>query len=147
MNVQDATTEVPDSVKTKKETAKLTRYQSLFDEAVAALTEIDPTFAQRFTALAVTKNFVGSPHIDTLNVGPFYGLSLGDFTPGGGCIAVECSPFVVAEVDTHGRFGKVDGRFPHWVTPYQGTRYSLIYYVTSGTVEPQTTAIFPSSNY
>jgi hypothetical protein len=135
---------ISDSIKTKKETAKLTRYQSLFDEAVAAITEIDPTFAQRFTALAVTKNFVGSPHIDTLNVGPFYGLSLGDFTPGGGCIAVECSPFVVAEVNTHGRFGKVDGRFPHWVTPYQGTRYSLIYYVTSGTVEPQTTAIFPS---
>lgn len=138
---------ISDSVKTKKETAKLTRYQSLFDEAVAALTEIDPTFAQRFTALAVTKNFVGSPHIDTLNVGPFYGLSLGEFTPGGGCIAVECSPFVVAEVNTHERFGKVDGRFPHWVTPYEGTRYSLIYYVTSGTVEPQTTAIFPSSNY
>lgn len=138
---------ISDSVKTKKETAKLTRYQSLFDEAVAALTEIDPKFAQRFTALAVTKNFVGSPHIDTLNVGPFYGLSLGEFTPGGGCIAVECSPFVVAEVNTHGRFGKVDGRFPHWVTPYEGTRYSLIYYVTSGTVEPQTTAIFPSSNY
>ncbi len=46
---------------------------------------------------------------------------------GGGCIAVECSSFVVAEIDTHGRFGKVDGRFPHWVTPYKGTRYSLIY--------------------
>ena len=50
----------------------------------------------------------------------------GEFT-GGGCIAVECSPFLVAEINTHGRFGKVDGRFPHWVTQYEGTRYSLIY--------------------
>jgi hypothetical protein len=58
---------------------------------------------------------------------------------------VECSPSLVAEVDTRGRLGKVDGRFPHWVTPYHtGTRYSLIYYVTcGGAVEPQTTAIFP----
>ncbi|KAL9178435.1 hypothetical protein ACHAXT_003765, partial [Thalassiosira profunda] len=131
----------PDSAKTKLESAKLTKYRSIFDLAVETLKEVDAAFAERFTALAVTKNFVGSPHIDTLNVGPFYGLSLGDFT-GGGAIAVECSPFLVAEVDTLGRLGKVDGRFPHWVTPYEGTRYSLIYYQTSGSVEPQTTAIF-----
>ena len=64
------------SKRTKAETAKLTRYQVLFDLAVETLAEIDPMFADRFTALAVTKNFVGSPHIDTLNVGPFYGISL-----------------------------------------------------------------------
>ena len=65
-----------DSARTRNERAKLTRYRKLFDLAVEAMAEIDPTFAERFTALAVTKNFVGSPHIDTLNVGPFYGLSL-----------------------------------------------------------------------
>ena len=65
-----------DSERTKKETAKLMRYKRLFDLAVDTLAEIDPGFADRFTALAVTKNFVGSPHIDTLNVGPFYGMSL-----------------------------------------------------------------------
>ena len=93
----------------------------------------------------------------------------GEFSDGGQ-IAVECSPLLVAEIDTKGRFGKVDGRFPHWVTPYEGERFSLIYvsdpsfrnlcvysvgsnlqpssckhckqYVTSGSVEPQTTAIF-----
>ena len=65
-----------DSVRTKKETAKLTKHKRLFDLAVDTLAEVDPGFADRFTALAVTKNFVGSPHIDTLNVGPFYGMSL-----------------------------------------------------------------------
>lgn len=50
----------------------------------------------------------------------------GDFY-GGGAIAVECSPLLVAEVETKGRLGRVDGRFPHWVTPYSGNRYSLIY--------------------
>ncbi len=67
---------VEDSVRTKKETAKLTKYKTLFDLAIETLAEVDPVFAERFTALAVTHNFVGSPHIDTLNVGPFYGLSL-----------------------------------------------------------------------
>lgn len=66
----------PDSARTKKETAKLMKYKKLFDLAVETLAEVDPEFAERFTALAVTKCFVGSPHIDTLNVGPFYGISL-----------------------------------------------------------------------
>ena len=58
---------------------------------------------------------------------------------------MECSPTLVAQVDTRGRLAKLDGRFPHWVTPYQGERYSLIYYQTSGEVTPQTTAVFRPS--
>ena len=96
--------------------------------------------------IAVTKNFTGSPHIDTLNVAPFYGLSLGDFT--GGQLCVEVSPIEVAHIDTHNKIAKVDGRFPHWVADHTGTRYSLIYYITSGEVVPQTTAIFqPAPSY
>lgn len=138
-----------DSARTLRETAKLERYRKLFDLAVDTIREVDPNFCERFTALAVTKNFTGSPHIDTLNIGPFYGIALGDFEQDGGKLAVECSPLEVAEIDTRGKFGKVDGRFPHWVTPYDsstGTRYSLIYYQTSGVVEPQTTAIFAPPN-
>ena len=98
------------------------------------------------THIAVTKNFTGSPHIDTLNVAPFYGLSLGDFT--GGQLCVEVSPIEVAHIDTHNKIAKVDGRFPHWVADHTGTRYSLIYYITSGEVVPQTTAIFqPAPSY
>ena len=54
------------------------------------------------------------------------GPTSGEFSSGGR-IAVECSPLLVAEIDTKGRFGKVDGRFPNWVTPYEGERFSLIY--------------------
>jgi hypothetical protein len=40
--------------------------------------------------------------------------------------------------------GKVDGRFPHWVGPYDtgAERYSLIYYQTMGEPTPITTAVF-----
>ena len=130
------------SARARKEAFKLKRYEGIWNKAVLAITQVDSEFAERFTALAVTKNFQGSPHIDTLNVGPFYAISMGNFTNGGGRICVECSPTIVAEVDTRGRMAKVDGRFPHWVTEFEGTRYSFIYYVTSGTVIPQRTAVF-----
>jgi len=130
--------------KSKREAEKLKRFIGIWMKAVEAIESIDKVFAAQFTALAVTKNFRGSPHIDTLNIAPFYGLSLGDFTPdnGGGKLCVECSATEVAEIDTRGKLAKVDGRFCHWVSDYEGTRYSLIYYVTHGDVIPQTTAIF-----
>ena len=117
---------------------------------------MDPDFAECYTAVAFTKNFQGSPHIDTQNSGPFYGLALGDFRAvvtaattarapsqpgesgtteegkegvaedeagksGGGALCVECSALEVAHVDTRNKLGRVDGRYPHWVAPYQGT--------------------------
>ena len=100
---------------------------------------VDPTFAARYTAIAVTKQFEGSPHIDTENVAPFYGLSLGNFT--GGEVCVESGPFEVTYVETSRRLGQIDGRYPHWVAPHTGERYSIIYYVTSGPVVPQTVAV------
>ena len=50
----------------------------------------------------------------------------------------------VKVVNTKNRLGKVDGRFPHWVAPYDddGERYSLIYYRTMGEPTPMTTAVF-----
>jgi len=130
--------------KTKREAEKLKRFIGIWKKAVEAIESVDEEFSRSFTALAVTKNFTGSPHIDTLNIAPFYGLSLGDFS-NGGKLCVECSATCVAEIDTKGRFAKVDGRFCHWVSDYEGTRYSLIYYVTHGKAIPQTTAIFQPS--
>jgi len=117
---------------------------SLWRAAKAAMRKVDPEFAEAFTGLAVTKNFVGSPHIDTTNIGPFYGLSVGDFEDGTGGVRVELDPLTVAEVNTKNRLGRVDGRFPHWVAPYdkEKTRYSLIFYLTEGDMVPQTTAVF-----
>ena len=112
--------------------------------AESALREVDPAFADSFTALAVTHGFRGSPHIDKQNIGPFYGLALGDFPAGSGGVCVECDARTVAAVDTREKLAKVDGRFPHWVAPYPegAERYSLIYYQTMGEPTPITTAVF-----
>jgi len=58
---------------------------------------------------------------------------------------VECSARVVAHVNTKNRLGKVDGRFSHWVAPYDATtkdRYSLIFYQTMGKYQKTESAIF-----
>jgi hypothetical protein len=45
------------------------------------------------------------------------------------------------EVDTFGRLARIDGRYPHWVAPYEGERYSVIYYQTSGERVQQAAAV------
>jgi len=140
----------PGSKLSLKAVAKLQKHARLWELAVEALRPIDEAFAGSFTALAVTSQFTGSPHIDKRNVGPFYGLSLGTFAKanggkGGGGIMVESSARVVVCVDTAGRLGKVDGRYPHWVAPYDAAseeRFSLIYYQTAGAYQAPGPAVF-----
>jgi hypothetical protein len=131
-----------DGPKARAAAIKLEQNQKLWELAHEAMVQTDPVFAELYTALAVTSNFSGSPHIDTQNIGPFYGMSLGDFSKGGGALCVELDPVTVAAVDTRNRLGKVDGRYPHWVAPYEGERFSLIYYQTLGTPLPMTSVVF-----
>jgi hypothetical protein len=102
--------------KRQKAEAKLNEHREIWDLAKIIMASVDNEFASKYSALAVTHNFQGSPHIDRQNVGPFYGLSLGDFDDKTGGIMVECSARVVANVNTKNRLGKVDGRFSHWVS-------------------------------
>lgn len=127
-----------------KAVCKLKKYQALWDLAFEAMNSIDPIFATQYTAVAITHNFIGSPHIDKQNCGPFYGFAVGDFEEGTGNVMVECSPRIIAAVNTKNRMAKVDGRFPHWVGPYgsETNRYSLIYYRTEGVIEPIGPAVF-----
>merc|ERR1712232_392771 len=116
----------PDSKMAKRAAMTLAQNKLLWDLAVQAMAEVDPEFSSKFSALAVTCGFKGSPHIDKQNVGPFYGLALDNFPEGQGGIRVECSARVVADVNTRNRLGKVDGRYPHWVAPWDESteRYS-----------------------
>ena len=70
--------------------------------------------------------------------------NFGDFDDGTGGVRVELDPMTVCEVNTKNRLGRIDGRFPHFVAPYDEskTRYSLIFYLTEGKVQPKTTAVF-----
>jgi hypothetical protein len=106
----------------------------------------DPDY--EYTGIAVTQNFVGSPHIDDRDQTDQYAVSLGDFTGGGelcldGGVDSSCGqdddahgrhvPRPVVHVwTTQDRIARVDGRRVHWVRRWNagGTRYSLIFYNT-----------------
>jgi len=137
--------EILGRAKRQKAEAKLQMHREVWDLAKRVMESADGEFAKKYTALAVTHNFIGSPHIDRQNVGPFYGLSLGDFEEGSGGIMVECSARIVAHNNTKGRLVKVDGRFPHWVAPYDcenKERFSLIFYRTMGEYQPIGCSVF-----
>ena len=68
-----------------------------------------------YTHVAITKNFVGSPHVDAYDVSYQHALCLGDFggTGGAGSLCVETGGLAgreVCVVDTRNRIARVDGR-------------------------------------
>jgi hypothetical protein len=111
---------------------------------------VDPNYY--YSGIAVTKNFVASPHIDDRDQSFQYAVSLGEFNEGGGELCVEGNNNnnngggydgdgdgddkvldYVNVVETRNRIAKVDGRNVHWVRSWNGTadRYSLIFYDTT----------------
>ena len=154
------------SRKARKAAEKFRKYAAVWEAAKGALREVDASFADAFTALAVTRNFRGSPHVDEKNAGPFYAMALGEFRSSGepsarfeGALCVERDARTVARVDTRNRLARADGRFPHWVAPYpkerrEGAndapverierieRISLVFFKTAGEPEPITRAVF-----
>jgi len=125
-----------------KAAIKLKKNKDLFDLATAAIQEIDPSF--EFSSLAITEGFTGSPHIDKQNNGPFYGMALGSFPDREGGIRVEARWNTVVEINTKNRLARIDGRYPHWVAPYSGDRFSLIYYQTTAKYVKPGPAVWPS---
>ncbi|KAL1526122.1 hypothetical protein AB1Y20_014851 [Prymnesium parvum] len=84
----------------------------------------------KYSGVAVTHNFVGSPHIDHCDTTYQFALALGDFE--GGELCVEQDEQTVCAVDTKGRIACVDGRYVHWVRTHRGgDRFSLIFYDTT----------------
>jgi len=104
---------------------------------------IDPDYM--FTSIQVNRNFLGKPHCDSKDRSYQYALSLGDFS--GGKLMIETDdPERLTMLDTRGRLTKCDGRRPHWVTPYEGTRYSLIMYRCLGRQTPLLSNCGPDTN-
>ncbi|KOO23201.1 hypothetical protein Ctob_002887 [Chrysochromulina tobinii] len=116
----------------------LGRYARLWELATKALWSLAPAFEP--TSIAVTHNFVGSPHVDVGDTCAQYCFSCGDFGRGGE-LCIEASPTSVVCVDTHDKLARIDGRFPHWVAAYEGERFSVVFYRLEGPVEPVERAV------
>ena len=107
-------------------------YAELKNAANAVLRWADPTF--EYDHLAITRNFVGSPHVDGEDKSHQYALALGDYGEGGELCVESEDGATRWVVDTRDSIARVDGRCAHWVRGWRdfGTnaRYSVIYYVT-----------------
>ena len=95
------------------------KYKQLYKVLRDLIKHHDPEF--KYTTIQVNKNVFCAPHVDKNNVGPSYVIALGDFT--GGHIVVEGR-----EKDIRNTFLKFDGTKGHWITPFKGTRYSIVYF-------------------
>ena len=102
------------------------------DNTLRACCEDIMNFAEKdfeYDSLAITKNFVASPHVDKEDMSYQFALSLGEFDSGGELMIESRLGKKRYRVNTKNRIAKCDGRSCHWVRGYSGTRYSVIWYV------------------
>lgn len=118
-----------------------------FDDLLVLLDRLlawaDPSFG--CNRIAVTKDFQGSPHVDTSDVTYQYAISLGGFQTGGELCVQSERMNEVHVLNTHDRIARVDGRFVHWVRGHGGgDRYSLIFFSTTPDCATEPTKAFHS---
>lgn len=75
----------------------------------------------KYTTIQVNKNVLSLPHVDKNNVGPSYIIGLGNYT--GGELVIEGKRHNIKN-----RWKYFDGNKGHWVEPFQGTRYTLVFF-------------------
>jgi len=99
------------------------KYNKIFPELYVLLKNLikscHPSF--EYTTIQVNKNVECIPHIDKNNVGPSYIISLGDYE--GGKLCVEGKKYNIKN-----RWLFFDGTKGHWVEPFNGERYSIVYF-------------------
>ena len=79
-----------------------------------------------YTQIMVNKNYQIPPHLDSANCGESVLCAFGDFS--GGEINIEFETGTV-RLDAQEKPIKFDGsKYKHWVTDFEGLRYSLVFY-------------------
>lgn len=81
--------------------------------------------AHRWNCCQVNKNYECAEHVDKHNDGPSVMIALGEYT-GGRLRLTETGE----ELDAKDRFVHFDGRRPHMTTPFEGERFTLVFFPT-----------------
>lgn len=79
-----------------------------------------------YNSVQLTKNFQIKRHIDSLNIGESVLCAFGNYTGGETVVEKEDGEWVI---DCRKKPYKFNGsKYYHWVKPFEGTRYSLVFY-------------------
>ena len=81
----------------------------------------------RFEAVTINKNQKAAKHTDVNNTGHSYIIGLGNYTGGGLVFSDKKSPYY-GEHKIRNKWLKFVGDTDHFVKPFKGTRYTLVYY-------------------
>lgn len=105
-----------------------TKLKSLYPEFEDIFKEFTELYIPHFTyqQIVINKNFMIAPHKDGKNVGVSNIIALGDFT--GGELMLKDNGFD-RKCNIQNKFKEFNGSLiEHWVLPFEGTRYSLVFY-------------------
>lgn len=82
-----------------------------------------------YTSVQMNKNFPCPRHIDSTNVGTSILLCVGDYTGGELVIEEFNNDGTDAIIDNKNSLFQFNGaKYYHWVKPFEGTRYSLVFF-------------------
>eukprot|EP00929_Paragymnodinium_shiwhaense_P036234 TRINITY_DN19445_c0_g1_i2.p1 TRINITY_DN19445_c0_g1~~TRINITY_DN19445_c0_g1_i2.p1 ORF type:complete len:487 (-),score=130.97 TRINITY_DN19445_c0_g1_i2:376-1836(-) len=81
-----------------------------------------------FTSIQVNKDYGAALHVDGNNRGPSWIIGLGDYSGGQLWLHPHEASRAGRCVDLKGRWFTFDGRRPHRVLPFEGRRYTLVYF-------------------
>tara|TARA_Y100001958_G_C21244379_1_gene573577 strand:- start:18 stop:530 length:513 start_codon:yes stop_codon:yes gene_type:complete len=101
------------------------QYPKLYALLKGLMALYDPKF--NYSTIQVNYNLCCKRHYDKNNVGNSYTMSFGDYTKGGE-LHVENKHGTVHSYNTKNRMVRFDGRLDHWVSPFQGERYSVVFF-------------------
>ena len=101
------------------------KHKALLAAAKSFLKQHDPNY--RFEAVTINKNHAAAKHVDKNNKGHSYIIGLGNYTGGELVFSDKKSPnYGVHNIKN--RWFKFVGDTEHYVKPFKGTRYTLVYY-------------------
>lgn len=100
-------------------------HKALLAAAKSFLRSHDPSY--KFEAVTINKNHAAAKHTDSNNRGHSYIIGLGNYTGGELVFTDKKSPYYGSH-NIKNKWLKFVGDTPHYVKPFKGTRYTLVYY-------------------
>lgn len=99
------------------------RHAELWQAACELIRSVCPDY--HWTSVQFNRNFRGSPHRDDKDASYQVATAFGEYE--GGELRVR-GQRGTTDVNTRNRWVRFDGRYEHEVLPYEGTRYSVVFF-------------------